>query len=102
MKKLIFSLAISILTASQASAGGASLGTNDVYASMAIVGILILILGLIYFTDFINRIYKDPDYRDRMRSSVVSFVDALRAYFPKKKTNGDLTLFNEYFLPKIY
>ena len=77
------------LTSFGASAGGASLGKEDVIFSMMIVGFLILLLGLVYLSDFITKIRKDKDYRDHLRTRVVHLISKFRTIFQKRKESED-------------
>ena len=82
--KTVFTLLIGI-TSFSASAGGASLGREDVIFSMMIVAFLIMILGLVYLTDFISKIRKDRNFRDHLKARAVNLIALVRAIFQKKK-----------------
>ncbi len=74
--KLLFSM-IALLVVSNVYATGAALGSDDAFASMIVVALLTIVLGLVYLFGFINRIFKDPDYRDGIKSNFTSAYKTL-------------------------
>jgi len=76
--KLLLALIPGLLFVKQVYAGGATLGKDDELAYMAIIGFLFLILVLLYANDFIQKIFRNPDYRERLKSPFISFVNAIR------------------------
>ena len=83
MRRLLFILGfITAISVSNAFATGAALGRNDFFASMLLVAMLGIVLVMVYLFNFINRIFKDPDYRERIKSGFMriyqSLIDRLR------------------------
>ena len=59
---------IALLAVSNSYASGGALGSDDVFASMIIVAFLTIVLGLVYLFNFINKIFKDPEYGEGIKS----------------------------------
>lgn len=79
--KFLFSV-IAMFTVSSAYASGGALGSDDFFASMVIVAILTTVLGFVYLFNFINKIFKDPDYREGIKNNFTNvyqnLIDRLR------------------------
>ena len=77
------------LTSLGASASGMTGGKDDVIFSMLFVAFLVLILGLVHLADFVNRIRKDKDYRDHLKTRAMNLISTVRAIFVKEKKEDD-------------
>jgi len=99
--KFIFSL-IAFLTVSCVYASGGALGSDDFFASMVVVAFLAIALGLVYLFSCINRIFRDPDYRGRIKTNFTAvyknLIDRLKKeqgeYLPFQQLNGALKTTN--------
>ena len=78
-----------VLFASFSAATAKGIGKDDVLVSVSIVAFLTVILGLVYLADFINKIRKDRDYRNHLRSRVINLISIVRAIFVNKKKEAD-------------
>jgi len=82
--KLLSSILV-VLTSFSAFAGGGATGKEDVLFSLAIVAFLTLLLGLVYLSDFVNKIRKDKDYREHLRTHTNHLINTVRIIFQKEK-----------------
>jgi len=78
-----------MLTSLGASASGMTGGKDDVVFSMLFVAFLVLILGMVYLADFVNKIRKDKDYRDHLKARATNLISTVRAVFVKEKKEDD-------------
>ena len=74
--RLAFSM-IALFACASVQASGMAYGSDDIVASLVVVGLLVIILGLIYLFNFINRIFKDPDYRDGIKNKAISIFSII-------------------------
>jgi uncharacterized membrane protein YhiD involved in acid resistance len=77
------------LTCLGASGSGMSSGKEDIFFSFAVVAFLTLLLGLVYLSDFVNKIRKDKDYREHLRTHTIHLLNTVRKIFQKEKQDED-------------
>ncbi|MBL4752498.1 MAG: hypothetical protein JKY52_02700 [Flavobacteriales bacterium] len=86
--KILLTISV-MLTSLGASASGMTGGKDDVVFSMLFVAFLVLILGMVYLADFVNKIRKDKDYRDHLKARATNLISTVRAVFVKEKKEDD-------------
>lgn len=71
-----------------AKAAGAASSTGDIMAYAMVISFLTAILGLIYLFEFIRRINKDDDYREQLKSNLVSKLTSIKSIFLRGRDDG--------------
>ena len=86
--KILLAIVVTF-TSLGANASGMAGGKDDVVFSIMFVAFLMLILGWVYLADFINKIRKDKEYRDHIKTRTMNLISTVRAIFVKEKKDDD-------------
>jgi len=89
MKKLGLFSASFIASVVQVQASALAYGKDDFIVYFSMMGFLAALLSAFYLYDFMKRIFKDPDYRDRIKTSFMDII-SLKVFIPKERDNEDL------------
>ncbi len=75
MKKLVVP---GLLISCNAFASSEMQGRDDIIVYGIVIAVLLLLIGVDYFINFLKRLYVDPDYRYRLQSSLRDLLSLLR------------------------
>lgn len=85
----LFTTILVVFTSFSALASGGGSSKEDIIFSLAIVALLIILLGLVYLFEFINKIRKNKDYREQVKVRVLHLISTVRTIFIRKKAEDD-------------